>query len=343
MKTCSNLVLAGTFDHLHLGHKFFIKKACKRACFSFVGLTTGWANQDKVLGKNIQSFNVRLKSLHSFLQQENLLGKAQIFSLKNAYGPSLKNKFEVIAVTKDTLGGARKVNLKRREKGLKPLEIKLFSLVNAKDKKKISSTRIRLGEISRMGEVYAQGFKKKNLLLPSEKRYLFKKPLGRLLSGSQENLSWASIKALKNIKKISPPLVIGVGDITTQALLLNKVKVDLAVFDHRCQRQPLKVNLHRNLKIASKNHLKAENAPGTISALAVRGLQALLPQAVLADKPGILEITGEEDLLVLPLVLLSPLDALIYYGQPQKGLVQVRVTEKLKQKTVRLLQNFKLG
>ncbi len=340
MKNYRSLVLAGTFDHLHLGHQQFIKKASQNSQKMYLGLTTGWANSGKVLGKNIQSFSSRFKSLKNFLSLNSLDKKVQIFGLTDPYGPSLKNRFEAIAVTPDTFNGAHQVNLRRLSLGLKPLLIKTFDLVNAQDKQKISSTRIRLGQINRQGRVYSQVLGTKNLSLPQEKRHHFKKPLGKLLLGSQHNLSWAGVKALQNINKLKPSLVISVGDITTQTLLLNKAPVNLAVFDNRCQRQPLKVNLHQELKNKALNYVRAPNKPGTISFKAVKQLQLLLPSLVLSEKTGVLEIKGEEDLLVLPLVLLSPLKTLIFYGQPHKGLVQIKVTESLKEKTASLLSQF---
>jgi uncharacterized protein (UPF0218 family) len=43
-------------------------------------------------------------------------------------------------------------------------------------------------------------------------------------------------------------------------------------------------------------------------------------------------IRGEEDLVTAVLLLLLPLQSLIYYGQPGEGMVEVVVSEELKEK-----------
>ena len=52
-------------------------------------------------------------------------------------------------------------------------------------------------------------------------------------------------------------------------------------------------------------------------------------------------VDGEEDLAVLPVVLLAPLDSLVFYGQRNQGLVLVKVTEEKKSEFVKILARFK--
>ena len=49
-------------------------------------------------------------------------------------------------------------------------------------------------------------------------------------------------------------------------------------------------------------------------------------------------VDGEEDLAVIPLVLLSPLGTKVIYGQPNKGAVLVNVDTKTKDSLSNLLQ-----
>jgi uncharacterized protein (UPF0218 family) len=55
----------------------------------------------------------------------------------------------------------------------------------------------------------------------------------------------------------------------------------------------------------------------------------------------ILKIIGEEDLAVLPLILAAPLDTIIYYGQPNKGLVKILVSEENKERAYNILLKFR--
>jgi len=43
-------------------------------------------------------------------------------------------------------------------------------------------------------------------------------------------------------------------------------------------------------------------------------------------------VTGEEDLLALPAIVLAPLGSVVLYGQYDKGVVINEVTEELKKK-----------
>jgi len=50
-------------------------------------------------------------------------------------------------------------------------------------------------------------------------------------------------------------------------------------------------------------------------------------------------VNGEEDLAVIPCVLMAPNDSIILYGQPGEGIVVVEA-DKLKETAKRMLDNF---
>lgn len=339
------LVLAGTFDHLHLGHKKFIKTSLKKTKMAFLGLTTSWINKNKDYSSSLQSYKTRQSDLYSFLTDNNLANKTKLFALDDPFGLSISNpKLEAIAATNESLTGVKLVNKKRKVNGLKPLPIILTDLIKASDNQRISSSRIRLGEIDRQGHVYKQLFlKNKSFFLPKKQRKYFKKPVGKLLKGSNLNLSWASLKALKKIKKTKPCLIITVGDITTHAFLLNNLPINLALFDQRCQRKPINLNLYSKLKNSLSYSDLVKNQPGTVSRQAINSFKKILPKIYIEKKQAAIQVNGEEDLLVLPLILLSPLNSLIYYGQPNQGLVEIKVTEKAKAKAVNLFKKLSIA
>jgi len=335
-------MLAGTFDHLHLGHKQFINTAINKACQVSCGLTTSWIKKSKQYSLAIQPYKKRLQSLINFLEKRQKQNKVKIFPLNSPFGPAISTlSLDSIAATKESLKGAILVNEKRKIRNLKPLSISFIDLVKTQDRKKLSSTRIRKGEINRQGFIYQQLFpKNKTFYLPSNQRHYFKKPMGKLLTGPSSNISWASLKALKKIKTRQSPLIITVGDITTQAFLLNQLPIKLAIIDYRCQRKPISFNFHHQLKKRAAFYQQVKNNPGTLASTTINAFKKILPQVSLTDQLGIIQVKGEEDLLALPAILLSPLKTLIFYGQPNKGLVQVEVTEKIKEKALNLLKKF---
>lgn len=334
-----HLILAGTFDHLHKGHQQFIKTAVSKADFVSCGVADNWSKKNKLFPQTIQSFDKRVKSLKQFLVKNSVLKKTGIFPLKDPFQPAISNQsMDMIAVTPDTFSGAQLINQKRKLNHLNPLKILQIDLIKANDHNKISSTRIRSGEINRQGLVYQQIFKK-GLYLPQNQRRHFKKPLGKLILGSRENISWAGMQAFDQLNHKKNHLIITVGDITTQAFLLNNLPLDLAIFDHRCQRQNISKNLHLKLKNKADFYYQVKNSPGMLSQQTLQTVQKSLPQLKNSFR-GVIEVQGEEDLLVLPVVLLAPLKSLIFYGQPNKGLVRVKVTEKVKSKVLELLKKF---
>ena len=60
----------------------------------------------------------------------------------------------------------------------------------------------------------------------------------------------------------------------------------------------------------------AKNPAGTLSAELLDGLKEALDHM-----PALVCVDGEEDLAVIPLVMMAPEGALILYGQPGEGIV----------------------
>jgi len=79
-------------------------------------------------------------------------------------------------------------------------------------------------------------------------------------------------------------------------------------------------------------NLQVKNPAGEISTQLTAALKIALEQKFLH-----VEVIGEEDLAAVALVLLAPLESRIYYGQPEKGLVKIVVTEELKVRIQKIL------
>lgn len=151
----------------------------------------------------------------------------------------------------------------------------------------------------------------KDLKLPQEFRGIFKKPFGEVYKGE-------GLKPAQEIKsKLKGEKVIIVGDATLKNMLAVGVKPSLAVVDLKTK---------RSIEMpAVGNVLEARNPPGMIT----RELWNKIHEAIEKDGSIVL-VEGEEDLAVLPCILEADWDAVVLYGQPDEGIVFIKVTEDKK-------------
>jgi len=337
----NKVIAAGTFDRLHNGHQQILDTALLLGKEVSCGLTTLEMNRKKILAETIQTYSKRENFLKKYFRWKNKRTKTSIVPISDIYGPTLKeNDIDAIITTPESSGNVDKINSLRAKRNLKPVEKIIASLVAAQDRKKLSSTRIRLGQIDRQGKVFNRLFFEKNLILPDNQRQYFKKPLGKLMKADISSLSWLALLAKQEINKKPTPMVITVGDIVTQSFLQAGVNFHLSIIDHYSRRVKLNNNFNRRLIDESGFCLRAVNKAGGLSASLTKTIKQCLSEIVFENKHGILEVEGEEDLTVLPAILLSPLRSLVFYGQPNQGIVMVRVTEKIKQKVYELLSRF---
>ncbi|MFX1258983.1 MAG: DUF359 domain-containing protein [Promethearchaeota archaeon] len=156
-----------------------------------------------------------------------------------------------------------------------------------------------------------------NLRIPPDKKYKFTKPLDLLIAGTRKE----TLPIVENIFKdfIKSNLRLNfyvVGDIVTKDFLANKFLksfIKLCIIDEKTQRS--KINL--DIRSFFDKIVEFKNPKGTIQ----KEIWSLLEKIINSKKKTLLKITeGEEDLLVLPLVLKLPLDFniknFVFYGQP---------------------------
>jgi cytidyltransferase-like protein len=332
----NHAIVAGTFDHLHQGHQKLLTTALQSAHHLSCGLTQKHFTRKKPLASLIQSLTLRRQELSQFLSPRS--NRWSIFALNDPLEPAVSSlHLDSIVASTETAPTVNKINHLRRQKGLKSLHPVIINLIKSTDQHRLSSTRIRQGQVNRQGFAYHQVFpSKKTLHLPSIHRQSFRRPFATLLTGSQSHLGWAGLKARKIIQKNPPFLTIAVGDIAVISLLQQNINLDLAIVDLRTKRQPLFSSLDK-LGLPPQAHHIAVNPPSTITPDLVN---SLIQSFNSLNTSQTILVKGEEDLSVLPAILLSPLNTAIFYGQPGQGLVHIRVTEKSKQKALRLLQKF---
>ena len=321
MKKYRRLVLGGTFDHLHLGHQKFLDKAFSLAEKVNIGLMDNpeWLISKK-FSLGIESFKKRKSILIKYLKSKQYLERSTIIPLNDIYGNTIIEKnLDAILVTRQTLKNALLINNLRQKKGINKLDIIEIEIQNDKKEQIISSERIRKGEINRYGFNYFDIFNKRDLILPQTKRFSLRKPLGKI---------YPKLPVIKKNKV----LIVSVGDIVSQSFVDKGIIPDVRIIDHKSRRKPLVLNELASTRIINK--------PGTINKQAVRFIQDKIQKVIKDHKRRLIEINGEEDLLVLPAILLLPLGSLVYYGQFDVGVVEVRITEQIKEKVRKILKLF---
>ena len=152
----------------------------------------------------------------------------------------------------------------------------------------------------------------------------FKRPLGKLYVDFED--------AIPMIKEAS--FLISVGDQTTKNLVDIDLIPDLGIIDNRIQRKD-----HNYDIIRTENILDADNPAGTITENLWETIEEAISLTLEDSGNRIIVVKGEEDLAVLPCLLIAPEDAVILYGQPNEGLVFVNVCEG-KSKAKRLMTFF---
>jgi len=177
------VVVGGTFDILHAGHKALLRKAYElveedkssslaterakrseggkeRTLFDFaaaraggvlIGLTSD-AMARKRKRRKIEDFKYRKKELEGFVRKEFNI-KPKIVKIEDKFGPTLEEDFDYIVVSPETYKTALLINKERQKRNKKPIKIVKINFTLAKDKKPIFSTRIFKGEIDRDGNL----------------------------------------------------------------------------------------------------------------------------------------------------------------------------------------------
>lgn len=121
----NNVVIGGTFDHLHSGHKILLTVAILTCTQKLViGLTVDSMLVNKKYREELQSWSLRRDLLIQYIKLISPTIEIDIQPLYDMYGPSVSyTNLQAIVVSEETVKGGGMVNDRRREKGVNELEI----------------------------------------------------------------------------------------------------------------------------------------------------------------------------------------------------------------------------
>lgn len=314
------LVLGGTFDHLHAGHKRLIQEAFLLANHVVLGLTLPEMNRQKTFANLILPYKTRAQEIARYVRALGKFDKLEIIPIKDVFGSTLVDaRLQALLVTKHTQVGASLVNRERVLRGQKPLVVHVAQLVIDQSGEILSSTRIRQGLVNRDGFYYPHVFTR-DWLLTDATRARLGLPLGR-------------------VSKIFPKIlarhenVILIGDVVTKTAMENGINFASAWIDGRSARKPFTISVPLPYVLKKVNLI---NPRGTIAS----GVATLM-QSFLLAKNIVYLIGGEEDLLALVAIIYSPLGSRVVYGNPygKTGVTVVTADELTKEEVRGLLAN----
>ncbi|MCX6767961.1 MAG: GTP-dependent dephospho-CoA kinase family protein [Candidatus Micrarchaeota archaeon] len=173
-----------------------------------------------------------------------------------------------------------------------------------------------------------------------ELRVILSKPQGKLLTGQEAARFLGKKRAARKA-----PFIAAVGDATACLLLRKRIIPDLAVYDLRKLREPVTAGEKKLLESFPARKSTAANPSGTLTPALFSALKKIFSAAARGKAraqraPAKLFIKGEEDLAVIPVVLLAPPGAFVAYGQPHQGVVMIHANAAAKRKMKRIYAAF---
>lgn len=159
-------------------------------------------------------------------------------------------------------------------------------------------------------------------VLPDSIRNKLKVPLGIVVPDKQVNLATISDYVADT------SCIITVGDKTTERLVEWGITPTLQIVDSQEKRQS------RNPPTIPPGTVEDVccNPPAQITTECIDKIKRALD----SKTPTRLTVNGEEDLLAIPVCILAPKNSIVLYGQPNQGMVVVRVDDPIRYKAQKL-------
>lgn len=331
------VICGGTFDRLHAGHKAFLRFAFTKGEQVIIGITSDEYIAAHKKNSGIVPFSKRKKTVESFLRAEKLLPRALVVAIDSKFDQTQIPKSTSVAllVSEETKNVGKEINEKRMQNDLEPLHLLVFPIMYGERKERISSSGIRKGVFDRNGVFFPnEAILSQTLFLPQQLRNQFHKPFGKFYEDK-----------IPRKYLVLPEHIVAVGDVITKKLHWLGIVPKLCVVDFHIERKATHETLRELGFLGDEEKITVDNPAGSITKTVWKKLM-LLTSVISEKRNFVVTVTGEEDLLTVPLILMLPLGFILFYGQPayskngKKGVVVLEITEELKQQIYRLVKQF---
>lgn len=144
-----HLILGGTWDSFHAGHRSLLLAALRFGDRVDIGVTT----QDFAIPRTdhaLDPFEQRREAVEGFCARQGVDDRTSTMPIDDIYG-NAGGAGDALVVTEDTLPNGEKINERRRERGHDPMELIVVDRLRDEAGDIVSSSRIRAGEIDRDG------------------------------------------------------------------------------------------------------------------------------------------------------------------------------------------------
>ncbi|OIO13861.1 hypothetical protein AUJ73_03140 [Candidatus Gottesmanbacteria bacterium CG1_02_37_22] len=173
-------------------------------------------------------------------------------------------------------------------------------------------------------------------------RSALKEPIGELVEGESGDIFSIAYIVKNLVVKTQSSMIITVGDQVIRLCNVIGLPVDIAIFDYKVNRKKI---FHSLTDLGFSNsttriYKTVKNPPGYISLTLVKAIRKALKEKQNHKESILIKVIGEDDLAGVPAILFAPLDSIVLYGQPKKGMVLVKVTEEKKEELRRLITKY---
>ncbi len=313
--------MAGTwalnlFDRLHVGHHVLIDRLSDMPG-PVAAVTCGeLVEKGLELDNLIQPESLRVENLRAYLRSIQLEDTIRIEvistyeDLISIEGPTTFMIFEgpcCVEIEAKGLDMRReRLAFQDRMAPLKP--------VRARDGDKMSSARIRLGEVDRQGRPLRRTSEPPRRL-PDQRRAGLQTPKGEVYDTKEGN---PEQRIVARIQEEEPELVIAVGDVTSASLIAEGHSPDVCVVDGITKRGVFEGSFSAEIEYRIYNP----------AAMILPEAWSVMNTAIHDGAKSLIFVEGEEDLMGFPAVLLAPEGSVMLYGQPDVGVVWVPVNKQ---------------
>ena len=152
----------------------------------------------------------------------------------------------------------------------------------------------------------------------------FSRPLGVVVRNSELDAYFKSVE-------INDSSLVSVGDRTTEYFVTRGHRPRLQIVDS------VEKRARRTAPVGGFDHITSVSNPaGGLAGEAIELVRLELGRGEAAR----IQVNGEEDLLVLPAVLFAQEGTDVFYGQPNEGMVHVKVSPQAKKTVARMLSRL---